>query len=57
MRDLTSEGDASPEPAKSARRKLVEGAPLYFVAFPTDVENDEVLKRGSKIFDNDEVEV
>ena len=57
MRNLTSEGDASPEPAKSARRKLVESAPLYFVAFPTDVENDEVLKRGSKIFDNDEVEV
>ena len=49
MRDLTSEGDASPEPAKSARRKLVEGAPLYFVAFPTDVENYKVLKREQNV--------
>ena len=43
--DLTSKGYASPEPAQSARGKLVEGTPLYFMAFPADVENDEVLER------------
>ena len=44
--DLTSKRDTSAEPAQSARRKLVERAPLYLVTFPADVENDEVLRMG-----------
>ena len=41
---LTSKCDASPEPAQSARRKLVESTPLNLVTFPTDIENDKVLR-------------
>ena len=47
--DLTSKRDTSAEPAQSARRKLVERAPLYLVAFPADVENDEVLRMGRAV--------
>ena len=46
--NLTSERDTSAEPSQSARRKLVERAPLDLVAFPADVENNEVLRMGKQ---------